>query len=480
MKPFVIILSFLLIFLGKIYSQTAIDRFLSSSYMKGASASIMVKDILNETVLFSYDANREVIPASVMKLVTTATTLELLGEKFRYETKIMYDGVIKDSILEGNIYILGSGDPTTGSSEIGGNQHKLFHDWIKAIRVAGINAVSGSVIADESIFDTEGISMKILREDMGSYYGQGSYGINIFDNRYTVFLQTGQPGMQPAIVRTEPYLPFMQFHNYLTVNDSNRDSMYIFGFPFSNDRYLYGTIPSNRFEYQQKGDIPDPPLFLAQYLTELLLKDSVKITGKPTCYRLLLQNGEWRNSERKTITTTTSLPLKDLVHITNYKSHNLYADAFLKTISLLYGNENEISCFHKGVKTVKGFWDEKGIDTSSLWMFDGCGLAVTDKVSASFLCDLLSYMHGQSPFSKSFIESLPRAGMEGTVTNFLRGSKLQGKARMKSGSMSRVRSFSGYVTIDNNIYAVAIIVNNFSCSQSQIRADIERLFLSFF
>jgi len=446
--------------------------------MKGASVSFMVKDILNDTVVFSYDAERELIPASVLKTVTTASALEILGEQFRYGTDILYDGIIQDGILEGNIYIRGSGDPTLGSYETGADRDKVLREWVRSIKSAGIRTITGSVIADERVFDTEGISMKMMREDMGSYYGQGSYGINIFDNRYTLFLRTNSSDVQPEIIKTEPEIPSIQFHNYLTTNNSNKDSMYITGFPFSNERMLYGTVPSHRFDYQQKGDIPDPALFLAQYLSKLLEKDSILLAGTPTSYRRNIQNNNFVNQDYKTIITTYSESLKEIVRITNHKSHNLYADALLKTVGL--SSDLHLSSFENGVQVVKKKWDDKGINTSSLWMYDGCGLATTDKLTAAFLCDMLSYMYTKSPVSKIFVESLPRTGVEGTVANFLRGSKLHGKARLKSGSMSRVRSYAGYVMDDNKTYAIAIIVNNFSCTQAQIRMDIERLVLSLF
>ena len=448
--------------------------------MKSASVSIMVKDILSDSTVCSYDAEREVIPASVMKIVTTASALEMLGDQFQYTTTLLYDGVINGNNLEGNIYIRGSGDPTLGSSETGADRDKIMRQWANAIKNAGVQTVTGSVISDERIFDTEGISMKMMREDMGSYYGQGSYGINIFDNRYTLFLRTNEANTQPEIIKTVPEIPFLFFNNYLTVNNANRDSMYIIGAPFSNERYLYGTVPANRIDYQQKGDIPDPALFLAQYFTAFLEKESVNVAGEPSCYRLLYQSNNVINSDYKSFTSTYSVPLKELARITNHVSHNLYADALLKTMGLNAISAEKLSSFEKGVHLIKKSWDEKGLDTSSLWMYDGCGLATTDKVTATFLCDLLSYMYTQSSVSKSFFESLPRAGMEGTVANFLRGSRLQGKARLKSGSMSRVRSYAGYVIKEDKPYAVAILVNNFSCTQTQIRMDMERLLLSLF
>jgi D-alanyl-D-alanine carboxypeptidase/D-alanyl-D-alanine-endopeptidase (penicillin-binding protein 4) len=467
-----------LLFVEKTVSQPSIERFLSAHYMKGASVSFMVKDILHDTVLYRFDADREVTPASVMKIVTTATALEILGDLFRYETTILYDGALKDSILEGNLYIRGSGDPTLGSSEVGADRDKIMRSWIKFLKSKGLRMVNGSVIADESIFDSEGISLKLMLEDMGNYYAPGSYGINIFDNRYSLFLRTGELNSKPEIVRTDPIIPSLRFYNQLLTAQSDKDSMYITGFPFSNERYLFGTVPANRSQYQLKGDIPEPSLFLAQYFTKLLQSDSIRVSGEPSCYRILSLHNDWQSQIRHSLMSSYSMPLKELVRITNFSSHNLYADILLKTMGLKYKSEVSASSFAKGATIVKDFWEEKGLNTSSLWMYDGCGLAATDKLTASFVCELLTYMYKKSPYSKSFIESLPRAGMEGTVANMLESSSLHGVAHLKSGSMNRVRSYAGYIFRDGKVYAVAILVNNFSCTQAQIKTDIEQLVLS--
>jgi D-alanyl-D-alanine carboxypeptidase/D-alanyl-D-alanine-endopeptidase (penicillin-binding protein 4) len=475
-----LIICLLSFFPGKAQMHPAMKKFLNAPYMHGASVSIMIKDIYNDSVIFGYDADREVIPASIIKTVTTATALELLGENFRYETAIMYDGHIREGVLYGNIYICGNGDPTLGSSDVETDRDKTIRKWISAIKNKDIRKITGAIIADESIFDTEGISMKWLREDLGSYYGQGCYGLNIYDNRYSLFLNTGEPGSKPDIQRTEPDISSISFHNYLITKETTADSIYIVGLPYSNERYLYGVVPANRSEYKLNGDIPEPALFLAEYVTEKLKKEDIEIIEEPICYRKLLQAGKWEKQERKIITTTYSPPLKDIVRITNHVSNNLYADALLKTIGLRYKSDEIVSSFEKGIRVLHQHWKEKNIDTSSLWMFDGSGLAPTDKVTANFLCEFLSYLATKSAVSETFIESIPRAGMEGTVKNMLKGSALQGKVRLKSGSMNRVRSYTGYITKDDTLYAVAIIVNNFSCKQNQIKIDMEQLLLCLF
>lgn len=455
---------------------------LQAPYMRGASFSLVVKDVQEGRTVYSYDTDRLQSPASVLKTVATATALEILGEDYRYPTTLEYDGILENGTLEGNLYIKGSGDPSLGSSHFAPRQNKFLSTWIAALQKAGIKHITGSVISDESIFDTEGVSIKWLREDMGNYYAPGSYGISIFDNMYKLSLQTGAAGTRPVLKGTEPDIPFIRFKNYLKAAPVSSDSAYIIGAPLDDVRYLYGVLPANREAYVLKGDIPDPALYLACYLTDQLQQKGIRVDGSPSCYRIEVEENRWKKGERKEIVTTYSPTLREIASVCNHVSHNLYADALVKTVGLQYKpRRNEmISSFGRGVQVVKEYWEKKGLDVFPLRMNDGSGLAPADKVSAGFMGELLVYMATESAVSDAFIASLPQAGIEGSVRNFLKGSKLQGKARLKSGGITGVRSYAGYITKDGKTYAVAVFSNNYSCSMSRMTGALEKLLLQLF
>lgn len=455
---------------------------LQAPYMRGASFSLVVKDVQEGRTVYSYDTDRLQSPASVLKTVATATALEILGEDYRYPTALEYDGILENGTLEGNLYIKGSGDPSLGSSHFAPGQNKFLSTWIAALQKAGIKHITGSVISDESIFDTEGVSIKWLREDMGNYYAPGSYGISIFDNMYKLSLQTGAAGTRPVLKGTEPDIPFIRFKNYLKAAPVSSDSAYIIGAPLDDVRYLYGVLPANREAYVLKGDIPDPALYLARYLTDQLQQKGIRVDGSPSCYRIEVEENRWKKGERKEIVTTYSPTLREIASVCNHVSHNLYADALVKTVGLQYKpRRNEmISSFGRGVQVVKEYWEKKGLDVFPLRMNDGSGLAPADKVSAGFMGELLVYMATESAVSDAFIASLPQAGIEGSVRNFLKGSKLQGKARLKSGGITGVRSYAGYITKDGKTYAVAVFSNNYSCSMSRMTGALEKLLLQLF
>lgn len=455
---------------------------LQAPYMRGASFSLVVKDVQEGKTVYSYDTDRLQSPASVLKTVATATALEILGEDYRYPTTLEYDGILESGTLEGNLYIKGSGDPSLGSSHFAPGQNKFLSTWIAALQKAGIKHITGSVISDESIFDTEGVSIKWLREDMGNYYAPGSYGISIFDNMYKLSLQTGAAGTRPVLKGTEPDIPFIRFKNYLKAAPVSSDSAYIIGAALDDVRYLYGVLPANREAYVLKGDIPDPALYLARYLTDQLQQKGIRVDGSPSCYRIEVEENRWKKGERKEIVTTYSPTLREIASVCNHVSHNLYADALVKTVGLQYKpRRNEmISSFGRGVQVVKEYWEKKGLDVFPLRMNDGSGLAPADKVSAGFMGELLVYMATESAVSDAFIASLPQAGIEGSVRNFLKGSKLQGKAHLKSGGITGVRSYAGYITKDGKTYAVAVFSNNYSCPMSRMTRALEKLLLQLF
>lgn len=466
-----------------------IRHLLKADYMEGATFSLMAKEVESGETLYCYDERRQVTPASVLKIVTTATALELLGEDFRFPTTLEYTGEIADGVLKGDLYIRGSGDPSLGSAHGVADRNSFtleqaafIPQWIDAIRKAGIERIEGTVIADETIFDTEGISPKWLQEDIGSYYGAGSYGLNVFDNLYHLYLSSGAAGTTPRITGTEPDMPSLRFYNYLKAETVSTDSAFIIGGPYSTERYLYGVVAANQNRRVIKGDIPDPPLFLAQYFRERLKRENIEVKNESAS----LRNGIADPVEplaRKELVTTYSRPLKELIRIVNERSHNLYADAIFKTTGLGYraASGEVISTFGRGIRATENFWKDRGLKTSALQIYDGSGLAATDKVSAAFITDILTYMAAQSPDYTAFIESLPLSGREGTVRNFLKGSALEGRARLKSGGMSRVKSYAGYITTrGGKTYAVAVFVNNYNCDGRVMTRALERMLTALF
>ncbi len=442
-----------------------LEQFVRSENLKHAGIGIKVIDLSTGKTICSHNENLALVPASTLKLVTTATALELLGEKYTYQTRLEYEGNINSrGELSGNLYIAGSGDPTLGSEYTGEDKEAFLKIWLASIQKSGIRSISGNVIALDNLFGYEGISPQWTWEDIGNYYASGTYGISIFDNTYRLYLKSGSTGSQPVILRTEPTIPGLTVENHLKAASNNLDSAYIYGIPFSYERRIYGTIPQNRTSFIIKGDIPDPGLFLASYITDFLIKNGINVNGKPTTYRIFPQKPE----KTTTLTTFLSVPLTDIIRIINTKSNNHYAEHIFQTL------------IQVKKQSINDHWKNKGLDTEGLFMQDGCGLSPANAVSAGFLTDLLFYMNKKSKYGKAFYYSLPLAGKEGTVTSFLKETPLEGKARVKSGSIRNVQSYAGYIEKGDKQYAFSIIVNHYTGKRTVLKTQIEELLTALF
>lgn len=448
--------------------------------MQGVSFALAVRDVDTDTLLYTFDQERRLTPASVMKTVTTATALEILGADYRFSTVIAYSGTLRNDTLLGDLYITGQGDPTTGSLYLSTPKQStpptaFIDEWVAAVRTAGIRVVTGTVIADER-GQGKGVSPKWLLEDVGNHYGAGAYGLNVFDNAYTLHLETGEPGGHPTLKYCLPPTPSIRFHNELqtiaTGDDAPPPAAYITGLPFSDDRYLSGTVPCRQTDYPLQGDIPDPPRFLAEYFTEQLRTAGIQV-ALPATITTTTAATTIPPLTGTSLLTVTSPPLSRIIRITNEYSHNLYADALLKAVGKPAGS------YEKGIEALTDHWTQQGLDVMPLVMYDGNGLATSDKLSAGFVVSLLAYM-AHSVNAETYLNSLPLAGREGTVKNFLKGTHLEGAVRLKSGSMTAVRCYAGYVRYGGHRYALAVLVNNYTCPSTTIVRALEQLILELF
>ena len=211
-----------------VFSQHKLESFIKNSLLENANISLLVKDLNTNQTLYQYCPKNAVTPASTMKLVTTATALEMLGPDFCFKTTLAIDGKItKDSVLQGNLYIHGSGDPTLGSEKA--SDADFLIKWVQAVKTAGINKITGQIIADAGVFDDEGVNPHWTWEDIGNYYAAGAYGIAYLDNTCKVVLRSGKENTAPEILRTIPEIKGLTFENYLKSTKINSDSAYFYG-----------------------------------------------------------------------------------------------------------------------------------------------------------------------------------------------------------------------------------------------------------
>ncbi|MHD0317692.1 D-alanyl-D-alanine carboxypeptidase/D-alanyl-D-alanine endopeptidase [Fusobacterium sp. THCT1E2] len=444
---------------GELSSQPkAVKEFVGAEIVEHGDLSFHAVDLKTGKVVADHRGKNALVPASVMKIVTSAAALEVMGGDKTFETKLMYEGKIdRNGLLKGNLYIQGGGDPTLGSDGIEADPEAFLADWVKEMKKAGITSVNGNIIVLDDLFGYDGIPGKWLWEDMGTDYAPGTYGISIFDNIYTLYLSSGAPGTIPKIIGTKPQMKDLTFDNQAVVSADGKRDIYVRGVPFENRRGFYGIVPPNKKEIIIKSDIPDPGLFLGQYFSDYMKKNGIKFNGKVTTARVTAR----RPKNVVILAVTESAPVSEIIKVLLTRSDNHYAEHLFQILEKV-----------EGVNVVE-FWKEKGLDVDPLTMKDGSGLSRGDTLSTKLLTDILTYMDEKKEFK--FEELFPVAGKNGTVAAFLKETPLNGNAKIKSGSMSGVQSYAGYIEKDNKRYAFAIIVNHWNGERSKLRAEMEKL-----
>ena len=448
---------------------TPAEALCNDPVMQNANIGLLVRDAATGEVVAALDANKSFTPASTMKIVTTATALELLGPDFRFETQVQAAGRVDSAgVLHGNLYIRGGGDPTLGSLKVMGGRGFLPY-WVNAVKRAGIRAVDGCVVADDGLFDLEGVNPHWSWEDIGNYYAPGIYALSYNDNTTCVHFYSGGIGTKPEVTYTVPELPGVTIHNHLRSSPIGNDSAWFYGAPRSNERHVYGEVPVNCGDYIAKMDIPNPGLLLAQHFHDELLEAGVAVAYPP------VSEAHTDTTGRRTLYVHRSMPLQDIVKVINERSNNHYAEHVFRYLAL---QDEQVATLQGALRVVRRHWAERGLPVEQLYMYDGSGLARADAVSAEFFVALLDYMRTRSTAGEAFFRSLPVAGRSGTLSGVLRGTSLQGRVHAKSGSQTGVRAYAGYIDTEEKSYTFAVIINHYAGKPRAAMRAIEHFLLT--
>ncbi len=432
-----------------------------------ANISVLVKDVQTGRVIDEHRSENVVPPASVMKLLTTGAALEMLGPSFRFTTTLEYTGEISNGVLNGNLYVRGGCDPSLGNLK--GTQAFLYK-WVKAVKEAGIRAINGSVIADMSLLDGDATNPNWLWEDCGNYYAPGIFALNYMSNTLNIVLKSGPVGSVAEVIRIEPNYPGLQTINHIRCTEITYDGAYVHGLPYSMERYLTGSVPSNRGQFGVRSDIPNPGWLLAAHLTKYLNEAGITVSGAAS---YMAERG-LEFGVRQLIYEHKSDSLGALLAETNIYSNNLYAESIFRYLGLNYGKPGTI---HNSCEVIREFWRQRGISIKGALIKDGCGLAPQDAVSAETLVQLLLYMN-RSKYRDIWIQSLPVSGGQGTLSSLCRGTVLEGKIHAKSGTIAGTKNFAGYIDLpDGGQWVFAILVNSAQGKARNVQTVIQQYLL---
>ena len=420
--------------------ERAIHQLELDSQLKHGIISIFIVDSKTGSVIYNKNGEIGLAPASCQKIVTSVSAFELLGSNYRFKTSMGYLGNIIEGSLHGNIWILGTGDPTLGSWRYSSTKEDvLLLSFEKALKKLAPNGLEGTINTSESGSQT--IPDGWIWQDIGNYYGAGASIINWRENQFDIILRSGNSIGDPVDIVgiNPPNLHPLKFTNELiSATEGSGDNGYIYLPPKTSEGYLKGTIPVRQKHFTISGALPDPAN---------LLKTSLE-----------LRMGSWFLPVPKSIADTPlhifyeyfSPPFDSINYWFLKKSINLYGEALLKAIAFEKTSHFETD---SGVSVIRRFWKLHGIDNSSLKIIDGSGLSPGNRVTTHSLVSILQYAKDKRWFS-SFYYDLPE----------INGIK------MKDGYINGVRSYTGFIKSHHGSeFTFSFIVNNFDGSPALLK-----------
>ncbi|HPD65297.1 MAG TPA: D-alanyl-D-alanine carboxypeptidase/D-alanyl-D-alanine-endopeptidase [Bacteroidia bacterium] len=463
--------------------QSVINDFAAQGKLENASIGISIYDLSSASFIAEYNPVVSLVPASVMKIITTAAALELLGKDTVFNTEIYYSGSInpQSKVLTGDLIIRGGGDPCLGSQAFKNYYYQpdFLEKWAEAVKNAGIEHITGNIIADASVFDDENVPSNWNWVDIPAYYGTPAFGLSVYDNQFVLNFSPKRKGRYKVHPDSmNPVIPDLYVENRIRADTKEEKYLDFVGVYYSNQRIIKGNLSKISGTLELKGSIPDPPYLIGYQLRTKLQEKGISITGDVVTSRMYLAENKPLPAEKKLICTTNSPTLAEIVRRTNMFSINLYAEHLLNHIGYF---KSGLGSTKAGVKSILSYYESKGYDTKGVNICDGSGLSRNNTLTARFIVKVLAGMSGNKPVQEAFYQSLPVSGSSGTLRSFCNGTVAEGKIHAKSGTMSRVKCYAGYMEVKSGkTIAFAVMVNNFSTGSDTVNALLAQLMVNIY
>lgn len=405
----------------------------------GAVVAARVYDLDTKEELYAENLDRPMTPASNLKLFTTAATLDRFGPEHTFNTYLAMDG--------DDLWVIGTGDPSLGDPKIAKKKHEsqlaAFDRWAEALKAKGITQVKGKLYYYDGVFEAETVNPSWSRGYLTDWYAAPVTGLNFNDNCIDVTVTPNGPG-KLVTYEVMPPVKNISITNEMKMGDKEVSE------PIERkDQSMNWFLTGGVKEKKTLGSkcVPDPGAFFADAMRTEFEKDGIKIAGATERAERPL-GGKLVPPEEKIVVTERS-PMPQVLNRLNKDSQNLFAEAFCKTLGRQWDldqGKDEPGSWKSGTEAVRAFLQKNKIDDSKVVLVDGSGLARQNKITARAVSDLLITMHGH-PFGKTYIDSLPIGGVDGTIGK--RQKDIAGKIRAKTGYIGGVRSLSGYAEAAN-------------------------------
>lgn len=437
--------------------------------VEGATTAVLVVSLSRGDTLFSLNPDLPLSPASNMKLYSTAAALYYLGPDFRFSTQLLADGPVRAGVLEGDLILHGTGDPTLADRLLPATL-STFRAFADTLAMLGVRAVRGDLVGDASHFDAEWVGPGWLANDLSAAYGAPVGALSLAENVVTLRVTPGAVGA-PARIATVPATRGLAVQNRVTTVSSGATSVRAEHGP--GGIVLTGRVRRGTSGASRTIPVRDPANFAAAALAAVLEERGIRVEGGVrSVYRAAGSRGGPAGAPLPRVLATHLSPaLAELVTVTNHVSQNLYAESILKAVGRAVAGEGS---FAAGARAVAALLrNEARVDAGALRLVDGSGLSRTNRLTARSTVHLLEYMT-RANVSTAYLASLPQAGSARGLARMY-GTPAAGNLRAKTGTVRNVSALGGYVTTAGGERLAFSIMTNAIASTARAKAMEDRI-----
>jgi D-alanyl-D-alanine carboxypeptidase/D-alanyl-D-alanine-endopeptidase (penicillin-binding protein 4) len=443
-------------------------------------------------VLFTRNAEHLFLPASTMKLFTTAVAIEKLGSDFVFRTTVEAEAAPDSSGRVGDLFLVGRGDASLGNRVLPGQFQSGPQEPVAAVlqRLAdevvarGLREVTGNLVADDSYFLFEPYSHGWDAEDLQWGYGAPVTALAFNDNALLLQVRPGAGLGATAEVRLEPFPDYYRLNNRVETSAAGtRKRIFVERAPGSRQLDVWGEIPLDAGETQDSVSIDNPPQLIGELFRRELEARGVTVRGRVEVHHLTRIEAATtpdplpKPPARVMLAEHVSPPLAEDIKTINKFSQNLHVEMLLRTLGREVKNDGSLKA---GLDVLKEFAARVGIDPAEANFADGSGLSRHALVAPRAVIKLLKYM-AASPRLEAYLDSLPVAGVDGTLADRFKGLSGRGHIRAKTGTMEHVNALAGYMELPSGErLAFALIGNSYLLKPAEGAAVVDRIALAIF
>ena len=427
-------------------------------------AGIHVIEASTGKTLYQKNADRLFLPASNLKILTSALALERLRPDYRFITRVVRE-------TSGDIVLIGSGDPSLSGRAYPYNKDQrpgpplqAIEQLADAIAAHGVERIDGDIVGDDRLFPWYPYPPSWTDDDTVRDYGAPVSALSLNDNTITV-------SISPTTLTLSPALEYLTIDNRVRIAARGADSaVHTRRVAGSREWQLTGAIPSGR-SVTEILPVDDPALFAASALYDALTRRGIAIHGRPVARHRAL--GEpYTSPEGEELASRTSPLLADLLQVMDKVSENLHAELLLREVGRVTRGEGSTAA---GLAEMTAYLTAAGAQPGHWRLEDGSGLARNTLVTPRLLTQILARL-AQSPDSALWISLLPAGGEDGTLSRRLCCMSSGRGIRAKTGTLSRALTLSGYAdSTTHGQLAFSILVNDFQAPPTEVTEWIDKI-----